>query len=144
MFKQQNVKALSLVAIVLSAVGLLISLIGTLFVTGTGYTMGFFLGIISWSFLLWASIIGYQLSASYKLYDDEYKKVGIRVLLIIGAFLLFFFIGLVIGLVIAVILLGSLWALKRNYDEWVYTDIPYVPDEADYVPSSGNQETESK
>ena len=140
MFKQKTVKAFSIVAIVLSILGLLISILGTFFLTTAGYTMGFFLGIVSWSFLLWASIIGYKLCTSYKLYEDEYKKVGIRIYLIIIAFILFFFVGLVIGLVLSVILLATLWGLKRNYDEWEYSDIPYTPDTTETITIEANNE----
>jgi len=129
MFKQTTVRAFSIVAIILSIIGLLISVLGTIFLTQTQLGLTFFLGIVSWAFLLWASIIGYQLCNSYKLYDDEYKKVGIRIYLIIVAFVLFLFVGLVIGLALSVILLGALWALKRNYDEWEENNTPYIPEE---------------
>lgn len=131
MFKQQTVKAFSIVAIILSVIGLLLSVIGTIFLTKAGYGLAFFLGIVSWSFLLWASIIGFKLCTSYKLYEDEYKKVGIRIYLIIVAFILFFFVGLVIGLALSVILFTALWALKRNYDEWEENNKPYTPDGID-------------
>ncbi|MFN4085940.1 MAG: hypothetical protein ACK4LB_08370 [Spirosomataceae bacterium] len=123
MFKQKTVKAFSMVAIVLSIIGLLISILGAFFLA-TGYTMGYFFGIVSWALLLWASIIGYKLCSSYKLYDEEYKKVGIRIYLIIVAFILFFFVGLVVGFLLSVMLLAALWGLKRNYDEWEYSNTP--------------------
>ena len=131
MFKQQTVKVFSIVAIILSVIGLLLSIIGTLFLSKAGYGLAFFLGVVSWSFLLWASIIGFKLCSSYKLYEDEYKKVGIRIYLIIVAFILFFFVGLVIGLALSVILLTALWSLKRNYDEWEENNRPYTPDGID-------------
>lgn len=123
MFKQKTVKAFSMVAIVLSIIGLLISILGAFFLA-TGYTMGYFFGIVSWALLLWASIIGYKLCSSYKLYDEEYKKVGIRIYLIIVAFILFFFVGLVVGFLLSVMLLAALWGLKSNYDEWEYSNTP--------------------
>src|ERR1700676_1006122 len=101
---------------VLSALGLLITLI-LLKVA----LFGFIMGIVSWGFLLWASIIGFKLS-SYKLYENEYRKVGITIYLIILAFILFLFVGLIIGFALSVILLGRLWGLKRNYDEWDHSD----------------------
>jgi hypothetical protein len=128
MFKKDTVKAFSIVAIALSSVGLLLSTLAALYLKGGTTTLVFAMGIISWSILLWASIIAYKLCSSYKLYDEEYKKVGIRVYIIIVAFFLFFFVGLVLGLVIAVILLGTLWGLKRNYDEWDNNEtISYEP-----------------
>jgi len=129
MFKQATVKAFSIVAIVLCVIGLLISVLGTVLLTHTQFGFAFVLGIVSWAFLLWASIIGFQLCNSYKLYEDEYKKVGIRIYLIIVAFVLFFFVGLVLGLALSVILFTALWALKRNYDEWEENNTPYTPEE---------------
>lgn len=129
MFKQKTVKRFSIVAIVLSIIGLLISILGSFLLTPTEYSLAFFMGIVSWGLLLWASIIGFKLCNSYKLYDDEYKKVGIRIYLIIVAFILFFFVGLIIGLVLSVALLSTLWALKSNYDDWEYQNTPYVPEE---------------
>ena len=131
MFKQATVRGFSIVAIILSSIGLLISVAGAFLLTQTQYGFAFFLGIVSWIILLWASIIGYKLCSSYKLYEDEYKKVGIRIYLIIAAFVLFFFVGLVIGLILSVILLGTLWSLKRNYDEWDNTDTNYSTETVD-------------
>ena len=96
---------------VLSTIGLLLSLLLV------GKSGSFIMGVASWSLLIWASYIGFQLS-SYKLYEDEYKKVGLRIYAIIAAFIAFLTFGLVVGLVLAVVLLGSLWGLKKNYDEW--------------------------
>jgi len=122
MFQKKTVKNFSIVAIGLSSLGLLFSVLGTLFIKGDTETVAFIMGIVSWSILLWASIIGYKLCTSYTLYEDEYKKVGYRIYAIIIAFILFFFVGLIAGLAISVILLSTLWGLKRNYDEWDYSD----------------------
>ncbi|MBI3258633.1 MAG: hypothetical protein HYZ54_04010 [Ignavibacteriae bacterium] len=112
MFKPFTIKILSIVAMILSAVGLLLSLI----LANQGQAL-FVMGIVSWAILLWASYIGFTLS-SYKLLENEYKKVGIRIYLIILAFILFFFVGIIIGLVLSVVLLSALWGLKKNIDEW--------------------------
>lgn len=116
MFQKKTVRAFSIVAIILSVIGLLLSINGTLLTTGL--TMNFLLGIFSWSFLLWASVIGYQLCTSYTLYEDEYKIIGIRIYLIILVFVLFFFVGLILGFVLSILLLSKLWSLKSNYDDW--------------------------
>ena len=138
MFQPHTVKVFSVIAMALSGIGLLLT--ATLLVIYKA-DLGLFpiLGIVSWALLLWASYIGYRL-CSYKLYDEEYKKVGIRIYLIIGAFFLFFFVGVVIGLALSIGLLATLWALKSNYDDWdndpnapppgIITDVP---------PSSENQ-----
>ena len=122
MFTKKTVKTFSIVAIILSSLGLLLSIAGTLLITNDSTTLAFVLGIVSWTILLWASILGFKLCKSYNLYDDEYKKVGYRIYAIVLAFILFFFVGLVAGLGISVILLSSLWGLKKNYDEWEYNN----------------------
>jgi len=117
------------VAIILSVTGLVLSIILTKAANGL-----FFLGVLSWAILLWASYIGFRLS-SYKLYEDEYKKVGIRIYLIIVAFVLFLFVGLIIGLLLSVLLLGTLWALKSNYDDWDNSD-PVIPESTTGEPTT--------
>lgn len=112
MFKPTTLKVFSIVAMILSAIGLLVSII----MTNQGVIL-FVSGITSWIILFWASYIGFKLS-SYKLYENEYKKVGIRVYLIILAFVLFSFVGIIIGLALSVVLLSTLWGLKGNYDDW--------------------------
>ncbi|GAB3572830.1 hypothetical protein [Hymenobacter daeguensis] len=111
MFTPRALKIAAIVAMVLSTLGLLLSLLMV------GQSGSFIMGVVSWSLLIWASYIGFKLS-SYKLYEDEYKKVGFRIYAIIAAFIAFLTFGMIIGLVLAVVLLGSLWGLKKNYDEW--------------------------
>jgi ABC-type transport system involved in cytochrome c biogenesis permease subunit len=114
MFSPRALKIASIFALVLSVLGLLLSLLMV------GQSGSFIMGVVSWSLLIWASYIGFQLS-SYKLYEDEYKKVGFRIYAIIAAFIAFLTFGMIVGLVLAVVLLGSLWGLKKNYDEWTST-----------------------
>ena len=125
MFQPKIIRAFAIAAIALSAIGLLISVLLAL----KGHAL-LFMGVLSWGLLLWASWIGYKLSA-YKLYPEEYKKVAIRIYLIIGAFFLFFFVGLMIGFILSVILLATLWGLKRNYDDWAEQNVveSILPDE---------------
>jgi hypothetical protein len=123
MFQPKTIRIFSIVAMVLSVLGLLLSL---LFVTKA--VLFFVMGIISWGLLFWASLIAFKLS-SYKLYENEYKKVGICTYLIILAFILFLFVGLIIGFALSVILLSRLWGLKRNYDEWDHSDKMILVDE---------------
>jgi len=118
MFKKSTIRALSIVAIILSAFGLLLSIAAVLVLKQSATMFAFVMGIITWSFLLWSSIIGYQLGNYYNLYEEEYRKVGYRLIAIIIAFGLFFFVGLVAGLIISVTIFSTLWGLKRNYDEW--------------------------
>jgi L-asparagine transporter-like permease len=119
MFQKQIVKAFSIVAIVLSAIGIILSVVATLVIQGGSATFGFFLGIVTWALLLWSSIIAYQL-CSYQLEEEQYKKVGLRIYAIIIAFILFFFVGLLLGIIISVAIFATLWALKSNYDDWEF------------------------
>jgi len=112
MYTPSTLRVAAIIAMLLSACGLALS------VVAMHYSGMFLLGAISWVLLLWASFLGYQL-AGYKLYKDEYKKVGLRIYLIIVAFALFLIYGVVAGIVLSVGLLATLWGLKRNYDEWV-------------------------
>lgn len=127
MFKPTTIRIFSVVAMVLSVVGLSLSLF-----LAKMQSFMFILSIISWAILLWASYLGFRLS-SYKLYEDEYKKVGIRIYLIIVTFFLFLFVGLVLGLLLSVVLLSTLWGLKKNYDEWEGSGVEEVKEE-----TSGN------
>jgi hypothetical protein len=121
MFKPATIKALSIIAIILTSIGMALSILSAIKLNGIYYV-----GCLSWGLLLWASIIGLQLSG-YKLYDDEYKKVTIRICLVIVAFFVALFTGLLIGVILAIALLATLWGFKRNYDEWDNNSIP--PDE---------------
>lgn len=111
MFTPRALKIAAILAMTLSVIGLLLSLLMV------GKSGSFIMGVVSWSLLLWASYLGFQLS-SYKLYEDEYKKVGFRIYAIIAAFIAFLSFGLIVGMILAVVLLASLWGLKKNYDEW--------------------------
>jgi hypothetical protein len=68
----------------------------------------------------------------------EYKKVGIRICLIIVAFVLFFYVGIVAGLAVSVGLLTTLWSLKRNYDEWDNSDTTYPADPSQTIGDNTN------
>ena len=109
MYKPKTIRVFAIVAIVLSVLGLLLS--GVMMTRASGL---FFLGVVSWVLLLWASVIGYQLS-SYPLDVEECKKIGLRIYLIIGAF---GFLWPLVELLVSASLLATLWGLKRNYDEW--------------------------
>jgi len=122
MFQKQTVKIFSIIAIVLSVIGLLLSVVGTLVIQGGPATLSFFLAIVSWALLLWASIIGFKLCSNYKLDEALYKKIGLRVYVIILAFFLFFFVGITVGLIISVGIFVTLWALKSNYDDWTNSE----------------------
>ncbi|WP_375418959.1 hypothetical protein [uncultured Hymenobacter sp.] len=121
MFKPTTLRVFAIVAMLLSVIGLALSL---LMAQDSG-SLIFAIG--SWVLLLWASYLGFRLS-SYKLDEEEYRKVGVRVYLIIVAFGAFMTVGLMVGLALSAALLATLWGLKKNYDEWIPT--PVVEDEA--------------
>ena len=133
MFQPKIIRAFSIAAVILSAFGLLISVILAI----KGHAL-LFMGVLSWGLLLWASWIGLKLS-SYKLYPEEYKKIAIRIYLIIAAFFLFFFVGLMIGFILSVILLATLWGLKRNYDDWAEQNVV-----ENILPDEGNMDEVAK
>ena len=133
MFQPKIIRAFAIAAITLSAIGLLISILLAL----KGHAL-LYMGVLSWGLLLWASWIGLKLS-SYKLYPEEYKKIAIRIYLIIGAFFLFFFVGLMIGFILSVILLATLWGLKRNYDDWAEQNVV-----ENILPDEGNMDEVAK
>jgi hypothetical protein len=124
MYKKNNVRVFAAISIILSVVGLMLSVFGAFFLKEQSSTFAFVLGLVSWSLLLWASIIGYKLISGYNLDESEVKKVGIRIYLIILAFVLFLTIGLVVGLILSVFILSGLWGLKKNYDEWESSESP--------------------
>ena len=112
MYHPKPVRIFALIAIGICLLGLVGS--GIMMMRANGI---FFLGVLSWAILLWASIIGFQLS-KYPLQNDEYRKVGLRIYLIIAAFAVFVFANVLVGLIVAVALLSTLWTMKKNYDDW--------------------------
>lgn len=77
----------------------------------------YYLGLASWVLLTWASYLGMRLG-SYKLNAGDYRKVATRIILVIVAAGIALNTGYVVGLILSVIILVSLWLLKRNYDYW--------------------------
>jgi ABC-type Fe3+-siderophore transport system permease subunit len=122
MFQPKTIRIFAIIAMVLSVLGLLLSLI---FINKA--VLFFIMGIISWGLLFWASLIAFKLS-SYKLYENEFRKVGIVTYCVILAFVLFLFVGLLVGFILSVILLSSVWGMKRNYDEWINEEV-ILPDQ---------------
>lgn len=119
MFQKQTLKVFSIIAIVLCVVGLLISILGAFFIEGgASISVSFFLGIISWGMLLWSSIMATQLCSGYQLYEEHYRKIGYCVYAIVVTFILFLWVGLVLGIVLSIIIFGTLWSLKSNMDDW--------------------------
>lgn len=130
MFQKQTLKVFSIIAIVLCVVGLLISVLGAFLIeNGGATTVSFYLGIVSWGLLLWSSIIATKLCSGYQLYEEHYRKIGYCVYAIVVTFVLFLFVGLVLGIVLTIIIFGTLWSLKSNMDEYVNSHPDFLADE---------------
>jgi hypothetical protein len=112
MFSLKLIRVFSIIAILISACGLLLCGLAM-----TQASAMFFLGVLSWALLLWASFLGFRLSG-YPLNEDDRKKLGLRVYLILASFMLFMVVGVMLGLLFSVALLASIWGMKKNYDEW--------------------------
>lgn len=111
MFTASLVRVLSFVALVVCLAGGALQIFAALKVSPVYY-----LGLVSWVLLIWASYLGIRMG-SYKLYPGEYRKLALRIILVIVAAGIGLITGYVTGLIIAVIIWASLWSLKRNYDD---------------------------
>lgn len=118
MFRKSTLRIASIISIILSSAGMLISLYTILFGDRAELTTISYLSIATWFFFIWAGISGYLICTKYDIYEEEYEAIGIRIYLIIVAFILYWYVGLVVGLAISVVLFTAIWSKKRNYDEW--------------------------
>lgn len=118
MFKKNTITIFSIISIIFSSLALIASILALFLLHDNNLSFNFIFEIVSWILLLWSSILGYKLCTSYNLYDDEYKKIGIRIYLIIILFFLYFLVGIMIGIILSTILLSTIWGLKKNYDDW--------------------------
>ena len=86
------------------------------------YSLFYMLDGISSGVFLWAGVIGFRLSA-HPLNEAAYKKLGVRIYLIIASFFIVILVAVVmnlsiamlIGLVLSIISLIRLRVLKRSY-----------------------------
>ncbi|UKJ09291.1 hypothetical protein [Solitalea lacus] len=111
MFSKMTVKAFALVAIILSSFALLLCIAKALLLKTT---LALVKGIVSWTILLWASIIGFKLCSSYNLYDDEYEIIGPRIYTIILASIVFILVEFPFGALNSFSLLFTIWELIVN------------------------------
>lgn len=139
MFEKSTVKLFSVIACILSVTGLLLSIIGIIALNQQVSALVFGMGVVTWGLLLWSSIIAYQLTNKYALDADEIKKVGIRVYIVIVAFILFLLVGLVAGLILSVYVLSGLWGMKKNYDEWAVDQPPMIDENNNLIPSDSGE-----
>ena len=118
MFRKSTLRIASIISIILSSAGMLISLYTILFGDRAELTTISYLRFATWFFFIWAGISGYLICTKYDIYEEEYEAIGLRIYLIIVAFILYWYVGLVVGLAISVVLFTAIWSKKRNYDEW--------------------------
>jgi len=139
MFEKSTVKLFSVIACILSVTGLLLSIIGIIALNQQVSVLVFGMGVVTWGLLLWGSILAYQLTNKYPLDADEIKKVGIRVYIVIAAFILFLLVGLVAGLILSVYVLSGLWGMKKNYDEWDADQPPMIDENNNLIQSDSGE-----
>lgn len=114
MFKPNFLKVAAILAMLFSLIGIMLSFLS--FEKGFSAAIAF----ITWTVMLISSFLCYQL-CSYKLDEDDFKSLGYRIYTIFGAFVLLFFTGINLGLAIPFIILGFVYSLKKNYDNWQQT-----------------------
>ena len=115
MFKPKTIRVFSAASMVLSAMGPSLSILRAKTINGF-----FFAGLLIWALLFWSSYIGMRLS-SYKLYSTELKSVGLRVYLILPVFFMVLFAGPAWSALPVLLLLGSLWKLKKIFGAFTKT-----------------------
>lgn len=110
MYNSTTIKIFAILCIIVSLFGLLLQIASN--------ELGLFgFEVLKWLLCLYSGYLGFRLS-SYKLYDDEIKKVTLRLALSpVIAISLLLIMGMV-GLVIAVVYAGYLYSIKSNYDSW--------------------------
>jgi hypothetical protein len=114
MYKPNSIRLLSFLCIGISIIGLILQLLANQW-----GMLG--IDIIKWLFMIYAGYLGFRLSY-YKLYDEELKKITLRLLLSpIIAIILLFISGL-LAIVVAVVYMSWLYTVKSNYDDWDTTE----------------------
>lgn len=112
MFNSKNIQLLSIIVIIATVITSIICFIAM--VNFNGMFLLSLLANLAYFFCGW---YGLKLS-KYDLQEGEFRTIGIRLLLA----LLFCLVNLVfvgmISFIISVIIFGSFYALKSNYDEW--------------------------
>jgi hypothetical protein len=118
MFKKETVRILSIFAMLLPAIAIVL-LVSSFFIEGIGNSVFGLLFTTSGSALLfWGGLLAFKMCSSYNLYEEEYKKIGIRVIMIIIASIIIIFVGLPFALFIAAAIVAGIWSVKKNTDEW--------------------------
>jgi len=113
MFTRKTLKILSIVAIIICGLGVLLSLFVALTVDKMAY-----LQVLSWLILAYASFCAMKLTG-YDIYEEDLIKIGWSIYALFVIFILFLFIGLSLGPVLALIIAARLHFQKTGIESWM-------------------------
>lgn len=113
MFKPKTLKVLAVIAIVISCIATLLSLIIALEKTGMAYLSAF-----SWAVLAYGSYCAMKLTG-YDIYESDLKKLGWNICILFAIFVAFLFVGLSVGPLMALAVTWRLHFQKTSQEEWL-------------------------
>ena len=113
MFKPKLLKTLSIIAIVICCLGALLGLVVALTADKMAY-----LQVLSWALLAYASYCAMKLTG-YDIYEEDLTKIGWSIYLLFIVFILFLFIGLSVGPIIAIVITARLHFQKTSIESWM-------------------------
>jgi hypothetical protein len=113
MFTRKTLKILSIVAIVICGLGVLLGLFVALTLDKMGY-----LQVLSWLLLAYASFCAMKLTG-YDIYEEDLTKIGWSIYALFVIFILFLFIGLSLGPIIALVITARLHFQKTSIESWM-------------------------
>jgi peptidoglycan biosynthesis protein MviN/MurJ (putative lipid II flippase) len=112
MFNAKNTQIISLIVVIVSVITCTIC-----FFMMANYSGLALLSLLSNLFYFLCGYFGLKLS-KYDLQEREFKTIGIRLLIAMNLCLVNLFLTGLISFIISVVIFGSFYALKSNYDEW--------------------------
>ncbi len=113
MFTRKTLKIASIVAIIVCILGILLSLLVALTVDKMA-----FLQVLSWLILAYASYCAMKLTG-YDIYEEDLIKIGWSIYALFVIFVLFLFIGLSLGPIIALVITARLHFQKTSIESWI-------------------------
>ncbi|UTA67672.1 hypothetical protein [Emticicia sp. 21SJ11W-3] len=113
MFTRKTLKIAAIVAIIVCILGILLSLLVALTVDKMA-----FLQVLSWLILVYASYCAMKLTG-YDIYEEDLKKIGWSIYALFVIFVLFLFIGLSLGPIIALVITARLHFQKTSIESWI-------------------------
>lgn len=113
MFTKKTLKILAIVAIVLCCIGTILSLFMALTIDKMAY-----LQVASWLMLIYASYCAMKLTG-FDIYEEDLKNIGWNIYILFGVFVLFLFVGLTVGPLIAIFITARLHFQKTTIEKWM-------------------------